>query len=278
MVRTVSISSNLVWASARSDRVLSSVSHKLILPILYNIKMKQTIYILTLIVILIGCITKRPNMKNFMDEIREDFAKQAEEQNRKNYAWEDKIEILYNRADKNLQNGINYADSLIENDKSLDKWKISNLHTIVGELCYDNDSIINALERFQLTEALTFDSPRNMANKAGCYVKQGDFNKAMTLLKQASEKNHDFKWYIGNLFEILGEPDKAILEYDCVYRRDTVVYTFYNQRIQELRNNPDHLMTELYFKHRRKRTLILLKGVDFDTSDEAIGKIELEKR
>ena len=213
-----------------------------------------------------------------MDDIREDFAKQADEQNKNIYAWEDKIEILYNRADMNLQNGIEYADSLIENDKSLDKWKITNLHTIVGELYYDNDSIVKALDRFHLNEILTFDSPRNKANKAGCYIKLGDFEKAMTLLKQASETNYDFKWYIGNLFEILGEPDKAILEYDYVYRRDTVVYSYYNQRIQELRNNPDQLLTELKYKDRRKRTLILLKGVDSNASETAIGKIELEKR
>jgi tetratricopeptide (TPR) repeat protein len=240
--------------------------------------MKHTVYILTLIGFIYGCQPKQLKKNNFMDDIREDFAKQAEEQNEKIYDWEEKIEILYERADKNLQRGVEYADSLIENDKSLDKWKISNLHSIVGELYYDNDSIVQALERFHLNQTLTFDSPRNKANKAGCYVKMGDFDKAMTLLEQASETNHDFKWYIGNLYEIKGEPEKAILEYDYVYRRDTLVYALYNQRIQELSNNPNQLMTELYYKDRRKRTLILLKGVDSDASETAIGKIKLEKR
>jgi tetratricopeptide (TPR) repeat protein len=240
--------------------------------------MKHTVYILTLIGFIYGCQPKQLKKNNFMDDIREDFAKQAEEQNEKIYDWEEKIEILYERADKNLQRGVEYADSLIENDKSLDKWKISNLHSIVGELYYDNDSIVQALERFHLNQTLTFDSPRNKANKAGCYVKMGNFDKAMTLLEQASETNHDFKWYIGNLYEIKGEPEKAILEYDYVYRRDTLVYALYNQRIQELSNNPNQLMTELYYKDRRKRTLILLKGVDSDASETAIGKIKLEKR
>ncbi len=92
-----------------------------------------------------------------MDDIREDFAKQAEQQNREVYAWEAKIDKLYKRADNNLNDGASYADSLIENDKSLDKRKISNLHTIVGEIYYDNDSIDRALERFRLDESLTFD-------------------------------------------------------------------------------------------------------------------------
>ena len=186
-------------------------------------------------------------MGDFMDDIREDFAKKAEEQNKEVYAWEAKIEELYKRADSNLSFGVNYADSLIEYDQTLDKWKVSNLHTIIGEIYYDNDSIDRALERFLINESLTFDSPRNKANKAGCYVKQGDLGKAMTLLQQAAETNHDFKWYIGNLYEIQGEPDKAILEYDYVYQRDTVVYAYYNQRIEELENNPDQLLTELHY-------------------------------
>jgi len=216
-------------------------------------------------------------MNSFMDEIREDFAKQAETHNKEIYAWEDKIEELYRRSDKNLQDGVAYADSIISNDNTLDKWKISNLHTLVGEIYYDNDSIRLALERFYINERLTFDSPRNKANKAGCYIKQGDLEKAMSLLKEAAETNHDFKWYIGNLYEIQGEPQKAILEYDYVYQRDTIVYAYYNQRIKELKDNPDQLMTTLFYKDRRKRTLLLLKGVKSDAEDTEIGGFEIKK-
>ena len=240
--------------------------------------MKQTLSILTLLILLFGCQPKQNNMNDFMDDIREDFAKQAEQQNREVYAWEAKIDELYKRADQNLNGGVRYADSLIENDKSLDKWKISNLHTIVGEIYYDNDSIDRALERFLIDESLTFDSPKNKANKAGCYVKQGDLGKAMTLLQQAAETNYDFKWYIGNLYEIRGEREKAILEYDYVYQRDTIVYAYHNERIHELENNPDQLLTELYYKDRRKRTLFLLEGVDTNATDTEIGGFEIEKK
>lgn len=217
-------------------------------------------------------------MDNFMDGIREDFAKQAEQQNKEVYAWESKIDELYRLADKNLKLGEKYTDSIIENDKTLDKWKISNLNTILGEVYYDNDSIDLALNRFFKSQELTFDSPRNKANKAGCYIKKGNFEKAMTLLEQASEVNSDFKWYIGNLYEIQGKPEKAILEYNYVYVQDTIVYANYNQRIQELRNNPDQLMTELHYKDRRKRTLILLKGAGSDANATEIGGFELEKK
>lgn len=217
-------------------------------------------------------------MNSFIDEIREGFAKHAEIRNKEIYVWEDKIEEFYKRSDKNLQNGVAYADSIISNDKTLDKWKISNLHTLVGETYYDNDSINFALERFYINERLTFDSPRNKANKAGCYIKQGNLEKAMLLLKEAAETNYDFKWYIGNLYEIKGEPQKAILEYDYVYQRDTIVYDYYNKRIKEIKNNPDQLMTALLYKDRRKRTLILLNGVKSDADDTEIGGFEIKNK
>jgi tetratricopeptide (TPR) repeat protein len=212
-----------------------------------------------------------------MDDIRENFKKQAEQRNKEVRAWEEKIEIVYNRADQNLQNGVNYADSLIQFDNRLDKWRKSDLHTIVGELYYDHDSIDLALIRFYRDQALTLDSPRNKGNKAGCYVKLGDFKKAMTLLEEAAETNSDFKWYIGNLYEIKGEPEKAISEYQFLYERDTLIYSYCKQRIKELKTNPGELMHELYYKDRRKRTVLLLQGIDSDTSDSTIGTLKIEK-
>lgn len=227
---------------------------------------------------LFGCHTKPTDMNGFMDDIREDFAKQAEEQNMEVYAWEERIEELYKLADSSLLAGVEYADSIIQNDKSLDKWKLSQLHTIVGELYYDHDSIEQALKRFYIDELLTFDSPRNMANKAGCHVKKGELEKAMSLLKAAAEINKDYKWYIGNLYEIQGELQKAISEYNYVYEQDTVVYEYYNQRIKELKSNPDRLMTNLLFKDRRERIILLSKGVKSDAEGTEIGRIEIEKK
>ncbi|WP_157972841.1 hypothetical protein [Aureibaculum luteum] len=100
----------------------------------------------------------------------------------------------------------------------------------------------------------------------------------MKLLVQASALNKDYKWYIGNLYEIKGEKEKAILEYDYVYQRDNIVYAHYNQRIQELKMNPSQLMTELHFKDRRKRTLILLKGIDNEASATQIGRFEIKNQ
>jgi tetratricopeptide (TPR) repeat protein len=223
--------------------------------------MKYSTISIILSFLISSCDFETKDWNSFTDDIRKDFAEHAQKQNEEVYDWESKIQELYKRADSLLIAGVNYGDSLIQYDKSLDKWEVSNIHTIIGEIYFDNDSIKPALRRFKIVETLTHDSPRNKANKAGCYIKLGYFKKAMSLLKQAAEDNHDFKWYVGNLYEIKGFPDSAILEYNYVYKRDTIVYAYFKQRILELKENPDSLLTELHYKDRRKRTYILLHGV-----------------
>jgi len=214
-------------------------------------------------------------MDNFMDNVREDFGKQAEEWNAKTKAWEEKIDKLYEYADSDLKRVSEYADSIIEYDKSLDKWKVSNLNTIVGEILFESDSIESAMERFKLSESLTFDSPRNKANKAGYFVKKGNYQKAMSLLKEASETNHDFKWLVGNLYEIQGQSKKAIFEYEFLYNKGQKIYEYCGQRISELQDpktkpfkelsasaeNP-HETIHKHVAHNLRNTLLMIKIIE----------------
>jgi len=176
-------------------------------------------------------------------------------------AQEYRIETLYSRADRDLQDGIHYGDSLILNDKSLDRASIRGLHTIIGELLYDHDSTQLALDRFLLNESW------NSVNIAGCYLKIGDVEKvekAVLLLQQAAEINYDNRWYLGNLYEIACSfydvkevKEMAIEQYYTLYNMDTVIYSFCKTRIDEL-NQPDaQYLTELQFRNRRKRTVLL---------------------
>ena len=213
-----------------------------------------------------------------MNDLREDFANMAEEQNQEMQTKENRISEFYQRADKSLLDGIVYIDSILENDNSIDKWEKSNLNTIAGETLYDNDSIKLALERFEMSESISISSPRSQANKAGCYAKMGDFEKAMELLNQASETNYDYKWYKGNLYEMMNNQEKAITEYNELFEENTTVYQYCSDRIKEIEKPNAELFSELVYKDRRKRTYILLKPSDPNSNGLDIGRFEIEKR
>ena len=193
-----------------------------------------------------------------MDGVREDFGKQAEEWNKNAKSWEEKIDKLYKYGDNDLKRVTMFADSIIENDKSLDKWKLSNLNTIVGEILFDSNSLELAMERFKLSELSTPDLPRNQANKAGYFVKKGNYQKAMSLLQKASETNSDFKWLIGNLYEVQGQPEKAVIEYEFVYNKGQRTYDYCGKRIAELKDPNVELFKELKFLNRRERLIIFM--------------------
>ena len=213
-----------------------------------------------------------------MNDLRKDFAKMAEEQNREIELREKRITEFYKKADNDLQDGISFIDSILIADKTIDKWEISNLHTIIGETLYDNDSIIRALNRFELSESISIVSPRSQGNKAGCYIKMEDYATAMKLLKSAAEVNHSYKWYIGNLYEVMNNKNLAVKEYNELHQKSPSVYQYCLDRIKELEKDDPKQLTELIYRDRRNRTYIKFKSSDKNSGGLDIGGFEIEKK
>lgn len=213
-----------------------------------------------------------------LNNIREDYAKMADDQNLQIQYRENRISEFYERVNSNLLEGVAYIDSILENDITIDNWEKSYLNTIVGETLFDNDSIKSALMRFEVAELLTFSSPRSKANKAGCYVKMGDFNRAMDLLTRASEINSDYKWYIGNLYEVMNNRKNAIKEYHELYEKHRTVYSYCLDRINEIEKNNSKLLSELVYRDRGKRTYLLLKPSEPNSSNLNIGRLDIMKK
>jgi len=218
---------------------------------------------------------KDPNI--MMGDLKHDFAKMAEKQNKEIELKESRIVEFYRKADIDLLEGVSFIDSIIEIDKSLDKWDISNFHSIVGETLYDYDSIEHALKRFEFAESISFSSPRSKANRAGCYVKMGDYNTALKLLNQALSVNVDFKWYLGNLYEVMNDKGRAIEQYSELYQEDVTVYKYCEDRIMEIEESSSKLLTELKYKDRRKRKYLLLKPTDPNSKNLDIGEFEFKE-
>ncbi|WP_343911570.1 hypothetical protein [Aquimarina litoralis] len=170
-----------------------------------------------------------------------------------------RIQEIYKRSDKNVFDALKYADSLIKNDKFLHKEnKTIEIQTIIGEILYDNNKIDLALDQFLLIKKQSTKNLKNDANIAGCYIKKQQYKQALELLKEASMINKDFKWLIGNYYEIIKSKANAVITYQELYESDKQNYYYCYERIKEL-NKPDtDLLTELKYLKRRERTILYI--------------------
>lgn len=197
-----------------------------------------------------------------MNEIREDFAKEAEISNAKTLAWENIVDSLYKLADINQTTAFREIDHLITDDTSLDRHKISELHFIKGDIYYRIDSLQKALTEFTTSgQEYNMGTPKDLAARAGVFLKLKQYYNAFADLSKATEINYDYFWNLGNYYEVIGNKDSATSCYNRLYNHDTTTYKFCLDRINELKNPKTKLLTELVYRDR-KRMVILMKGVE----------------
>lgn len=217
-----------------------------------------TFYILIMSFLLGGCGFKSNSIDQMIKENQKDFAKETEVFNAKILAWENLVDSLYKMADTNQILALDALDNLINNDTSLDRNKISELHFIKGNIYYRIDSLQKAIDEFSTAD---IEAPKYLAAKSGAYLKLKQYDNAFSDLYKASKINYYYLWNIGNYYEVIGKKDSAIACYNRLYVHDTTVYKFCNERVNELKDLKTKLMTELVFRDR-KRTVILMKGVE----------------
>lgn len=209
---------------------------------------------------------------------REKLKKRVEAHAQQMESKEQNIAEFYRRVDENLLEGIFYADSIVKNDKSLNRLDSSDWHEIVGEILYDHDSIDQALQRFEMSEFLLTSTPKSQADKAGCYIKKGEYGIAMKLLDKAVYTNSEYAWYKGNLYEIMNNRKKAIEVYSALYQEDTTIYKYCADRIKEIENPKSALCTELIYLNRRQRTYVTFTPINPDSSSLGITRFRFETK
>lgn len=221
----------------------------------------KTIILTLTIILFTGCNLNQKPLNQMMEEIREDFAKEAKINNTKILHWENLIDSLYKLSIINTLETIKTIDILIHTDTSLNKHEISELHFIKGDLYYRIDSLQKSIDEFS-TAGYIYDmkTPKDIVARAGAYIKLKQFNKAYLDLTKAASINYDYYWNIGNYYEILGKKDSAIFYYKQLYIKDTIFYKLCNDRALELKHAETKLLTELIFRDR-KRSVLLMKGM-----------------
>ena len=219
--------------------------------------MKLVLTILISGLLLISC--RQKSFQEKIDDIRNDFSKQAEIDNAKVVSWENKIDSIIELGDTNRLLAIQAIDSMIQYD-TLGASKIFDLHFLKGDLYYQIDSFTKAIDEFSLAELDNITSPKILAAKAGAHIKLKEYDLALNELRQAAGINYDYYWNIGNFFEIRGQKDSALSNYQKLYNENKTVYKYCGDRIEELKNSKSRLLTELIYRDR-ERIVMLMHGV-----------------
>ena len=191
----------------------------------------------------------------------EDISKRNEERNIENNQWDDFVDSLGKLADTNSTLALSVLKKTM-NAKSLTGRQFAELRCIRGEIYYDIDSFQNAINEFSIAlQSMNFSSPKELAARAGAYIKLEHFDSAFQDLMYASEINYDYLWNLGNCYEVIENRDSAISCYQRLYSHDTSYYKFCHDRIVELNSNAK-LYTELHYRDRKKPGRIVLHFVD----------------
>ncbi len=224
--------------------------------------MKFSLNILAILLLLTSCDFKPESPDQMMKEIRDDFAKEAEISHARTLAWDRIVDSLYIMADTNQTAAIRAIDNMISRDPSLDRHEISQLHFVKGDVYYRTDSLEKSVSEFTIAgQEYSMGAPKDLAARAGAYVKLKHYDKALADLNKAAEINYDYLWNVGNYYEVIGDRDSAISCYKRLYSHDTTTYKHCQVRVAELKNPSAKMLTELIYRDR-KRMVVLMKRVE----------------
>lgn len=219
--------------------------------------MKTTFSKIIILLLLASCNFGQKPSDQMVEDIREKISKETKISNERTIAWENLVDSLYKMADTNQNTFFLTIDYLMDNDGSLDRTKISDLHFIKGEIYYRIDSFKKALSEFTSSgKEISMVAPKVLAARAGAFLKLKLNDSAFTDLSKAAEINHYYLWNIGNYYEVVDNKDSAISCYDRLYNSDTIIYKFCLERVNELKRSKSKLLTELVFRDRERMAVL----------------------
>jgi tetratricopeptide (TPR) repeat protein len=204
----------------------------------------KILFVLMIISLTSSCISSEADI-NILNDAREEYQKIAQQSNAKIIKWQIKEERLILLGEISLDSAISYRDSLMNKDKSLSTFEKSILDCIMGEILIQYEQFSSALDYFVKAETNNNNSPRIRRNKAICYVKLGYIDEAFDEINNAINQNTDYYWYLGNLFEVIGNKEKAIEQYIYLYNSNPDYYTYCKERADYLKNDDAILLNEI---------------------------------
>jgi tetratricopeptide (TPR) repeat protein len=185
-----------------------------------------------------------------LNELNETIDKLYKESDEKVERRERILTQFYTRIDENVEDGVYYIDSILMYGDQLSSDDVWLIKSIKGEALYDNDSFRRALNCFN---EINSGGARNLVNKASCLAKLKYYDSALLLLDTGILTFSQYKWYVGNIYESMNQPDIATEYYRVAYESDSSEYRYCLDRIKELEDPKTTLFDGVQFRDRRKR-------------------------
>jgi len=194
--------------------------------------MKQ--FYLSISLLILSCSCHNSNFpEDFINNIRKESIKHAEDLNSNNLKQNKFEDSLYTIAFLSLDSGIKSIDKIIKESPNYAPY-----YKIKGDFYFKYHDYKNAKDNYSI--ALQLEPFLNATKfRASCYLNLKQYDSCLNDLKSYPEYNKDNFWYIGNYYEARQNLDSAIHFYKMLFREDTIVYKYCKDRIDYLMKNPN---------------------------------------
>jgi len=186
-------------------------------------------------------------------EIRDDFAKTANEFNDSIDRWEKKYKSISELSIDSPISALSKIDIELQSFNRNQSQK-HDLLFLKANIYYQIDSLEESIRTLSSISSIDM-APKYLAARAGSYIKQKKFSEAFNDLNTASNINDSYRWNLGNYYEIRRQKDSAISNYQFLFQTDTTVYKYCLERITELSKKQPRFLTALIFRDRERLTL-----------------------
>ena len=218
-------------------------------------KVTHIIATIALLLLFIGGIWESWSWFNLQNDITRINA-ENERLDARNQNWINLVDSIYSLGDTSLSSSQLVIRDLLQIYRQ-DTQRLADLYFIKGNIEYQKDQIDEAINSLSTSKIFSkAETPKHLALMGGCLVKKGDFDIAKQYLALASQKNHSYKWHLGNFFEIIGDKNKAIQEYAELLQKDSITYRICRQRLTELEKENPQFLNSIQYDDDRNRIFL----------------------
>lgn len=189
------------------------------------------------------------NLKSKIDETN----KGIDKLNRETKEWNEQINKLYSLDKESNYKSMRTIDSLVSIFSKSSK-KLTDLYYVKANLQYLNNNYEDALNSVNTSIKINkYENPKQLSLKGACLAMKGKFKDAEKYFITASSMNYDFKWELGNFYELQKNKLYAKTTYQNLLKEDSIIYRKCKLRIIELDKSTPNYLNKIKIKTEENR-------------------------